>query len=87
MKGTLILALLLITETLATPDCYDFSVTRKRADFMEFLPLVMFYNKVDWLELDAGQNCAFYTYGNVHFKSYNSSVVGIYFKFYKGTNL
>jgi hypothetical protein len=87
MKAPLILALLFASQVIATPDCYDYSVTRKRTDYMEFLPLVMFYNKVDWMELDPGQNCAFYTYGDVFFKSYNTSVVGIHFKFYKGTNL
>jgi len=68
---------------LATPDCYDYSVTTLREDYFEFLPKMLFYGKSDWLALKHGENCAFYTYGDVFFRSYHSSVSGIYFVFRK----
>ena len=33
----------LSTLTSATPDCYDFSVTEKREDYMDMLPKLLFY--------------------------------------------
>jgi hypothetical protein len=88
MKATIV-PLLILSSTLllslvsATPDCYDFSVTEKREDYMEFLPNMLYYGQVDWLKIQGGKNCAFYTYGDVFFQSYHSSVSGIYFVFRK----
>lgn len=84
MKGYLLLGALLASSVLATPDCYDFTVTSLNKDYMEFLPMMAYYNKIDWLTIEPGKNCAFYTYGNVFFKSYNPNVVGINFRFLKG---
>ena len=84
----LVLALILATTVLATPDCYDYSVTTLRTDYFEVLPLLLYYGKVDWMKLNAASNCAFYTYGDVFFQSYSTSYVsGIYFIFNKGNNL
>ena len=87
MKATLILAAILASSVLATPDCYDFTVTQLRKDYTEILPLMVYYNHIDYLTIDPGANCAFYTYGNTFFKSYNTSIVGIHFNFMKGSNL
>ena len=70
-------------SALATPDCYDFTVTKLKKDYMEIVPLMAYYNHVDWLTLEANSNCAFYTYGNVFFKSYSEDLSAIYFTFYK----
>ena len=76
MKATIV-SLLIISSTLllslvsATADCYDFSVTEKREDYMEFLPNMLYYGQVDWLKIQGGKNCAFYTYGDVFFQSYH----------------
>lgn len=77
------LASLAISLVSGTPDCYDWSVTEKRDDYMEFLPNMLYYGQVDWIKLQGGKNCAFYTYGDVFFQSYHSSVSGIYFIFRK----
>ena len=77
-----LLAIAFVSQTLATPDCYDFSVTEK-VDNFEFLPKILYYGQVDWLNLQTGKNCAFYTYGDVFFRSYHSTVSGIYFVFRK----
>ena len=43
MKSILITAILAYSA-LATPDCYDFSVTKLKRDYMEVLPLMIYYN-------------------------------------------
>ena len=70
-SSLLFASLLLILRVTATPDCYDFSVSNLRDDYFEVLPKLLFYGQVDWLELQSGRNCAFYTYGDVFFKSYH----------------
>ena len=84
---TLTILSLLILSVVATPDCYDFSVTSKKTDYLEVLPSLLFYRQVDWLMLESGQNCGFYTYGDVFLKSYDADVSGIYFVFKKGASL
>ena len=71
----------------ATPDCYDFTVTKIDRNYLEMLPLMMYYNHVDWLTIQGNSNCAFYTYEDVFFQSYDPNVSGVYFKFIKGTSL
>jgi hypothetical protein len=39
----IILALALLSTVLATPDCYDYSVTTLRDDYFEILPKLLFY--------------------------------------------
>jgi hypothetical protein len=74
MKSSLTALLLLAalsSVTYATPDCYDFSVTEIRNDYIDMLPKLLFYGQVDWLKLYSGKNCAFYTYGDVFFRSFD----------------
>ena len=47
----ILLSLALLAGVLATPDCYDFSVTTRREDFFEPLPKLLFYGNVDWLTI------------------------------------
>ncbi len=83
LANVLFFIALLSSIAIATPDCYDFSVTEKREDYMDMLPKLLFYGQVDWLKLQSGKNCAFYTYGDVFFRSYHPTVSGIYFVFRK----
>ncbi len=75
---------LFVAAALATPDCYDESVSRKVPGYMDVLPSLLYYGQVDYMEIDAGANCAYYTYRDTLFRSYSSSITGIYFVFYKG---
>ena len=84
---SLIFAFLFILHVLGTPDCYDFSVTSINKEYMEILPSILYYRKLDQLILDPGQNCGFYTYGETFFKSYDPLVTGIYFTYVKGDHL
>ena len=59
------------------------SVTSTVDDYIELLPKLMFYGQVDWLKLQPGKNCGFYTYGDVFFKSFDPTVTAIYFIFKK----
>ena len=74
---------LLVVSALATPDCYDESVSRRVPGYMDVLPSLMYYGQVDYMEIDAGANCAYYTYRDTLFRSYSESITGIYFVFYK----
>jgi hypothetical protein len=47
----IILASAVLSMVLATPDCYDFSVTTLREDFFEPLPKLLFYGSTDWLTI------------------------------------
>ena len=82
-----ILLAILVYSALATPDCYDFSVTKLNRDYMEVVPLFLYYNSVDWLTIQGNSNCGFYTYGDVFYKGYSDKLQGVYFKFYKGDDL
>jgi hypothetical protein len=87
MKAPLIIAVLLLSSVIATPDCYDYSVTAVAPNYMEILPMFLYFGQVNWLTIEPGQNCGFYTYGDVFFKSNSSDVTGIYFYYLKGHNL
>ena len=47
----ILLSVALLSTVLATPDCYDVSVTTKREDFFEPLPKLHFYGTSDWLAI------------------------------------
>ena len=51
---TFIFVFLLAFQVIATPDCYDFTVTTIKKNYMELLPLLLFYRKLDYLMLDPG---------------------------------
>ena len=83
MKVILTLGLLAYSA-LATPDCYDFTQTKRKTNYMEVLPLMMYYNKVDWLSINGNNaQCGIYTYGDVFFKSYHEKVTANYFVYKK----
>lgn len=67
IKLCVILSLSLLSS--ATPDCFDFSVTTHLSEYFDFLPKLLFYGNVDWMRLQPGKNCGFYTYGDVFFQS------------------
>ena len=84
MKSLFLALTLLLSSVRGTADCYDFSVTTSLdTSYFEILPMLLFYGTTDWLSLQQHQNCGFYTYGDIFFKSYNANVTGIYFVFKK----
>jgi hypothetical protein len=80
---TLALIIAVLGTVTATPDCYDFSVTEISDSYFELLPKMLFYGNVDWMKLNGGKNCGFYTYGDVFVRSYDKSTSAIYFTFMK----
>ena len=45
MKSLIIATAVLLFQAIsATPDCYDFTVTKIKRDHLEVLPLLMYYN-------------------------------------------
>ena len=78
----------IITLSLCTPDCYNTSATsvaRKWNSFNEQLPPSLSNFRADWFTLKPGQNCAFYTFNDIYFSSFNPNLQGIYLNFLNGT--
>jgi len=71
MKAILPILAALTSVALATPDCYDFSVTTLNSTYMEVLPTMLYYGHTDWMTLNPYSNCGFYTYGDVFIKTYS----------------
>ena len=63
---------LLCSYSFAT-DCFAWSIT-KRASTMEILPTLIYYDKVDWINLDATKTCSFKTFEAVMIKTYSSDI-------------
>ena len=42
-------------------DCFGWSFT-KRANYMEMLPSLLYYDQVNWINLDPSRACTFRTY-------------------------
>lgn len=69
MNKQLAILALLVASAFATPDCYDDTVSRIVPGYMDVLPTLMYYGQVDYMEIDAGSNCAYYTYRDTLFRS------------------
>jgi hypothetical protein len=74
MKYLLATIAVLVGTALAA-DCWDAqnSDVKINKDFMDILPQAMFYGRSEWMDLNAGASCDFYTYGDVFFRSYSTS--------------
>jgi hypothetical protein len=68
----LVLAIGLVQVESAT-DCYNFSVTQK-SSYFEVLPLALYYDKIDWIKINAGASCSFNTFSNYYFEAVSSGV-------------
>ena len=78
----------LFNFSLCTPDCYNTSATsvaRKWNSFNEPLPPSLSNFRADWFTLKPGQNCAFYTFNDLYFASFNPNLQGIYLNFLNAT--
>ena len=75
MKYLLATIAVLIGTTLAA-DCWDAqnADVKINKDFMDILPQAMFYGRSEWMDLNAGASCDFYTYGDVFFRTYDTGV-------------
>ncbi|TNV86459.1 hypothetical protein FGO68_gene16457 [Halteria grandinella] len=54
-------------------DCFSWSVT-KRVNYMEVLPLMIYYDQINWINLDPQQTCTFRTYEAVFLKTFSSNL-------------
>ena len=83
MKSPLLFILLissLLLPLALSSDCYAWSVT-KRAKYMEVVPTLLYYDHVDWINLDPTKSCSFKTYEASMVKRYSTDVVITYQKF------
>ena len=86
MKGTkmknITIALLSLVLAVLIPsgisaDCFGWSIT-KRASYMELLPQMLYYDKVNWINLDPNRTCTMKVTEAVFLKLYNSNMVASY---------
>lgn len=80
MKGSTILQLLMVASMVSlgsTTDCFAWSVT-KRADYLEVLPLILYYDRVNWINLDATKTCTYKTFEATFLKFYSNDLSASY---------
>jgi hypothetical protein len=68
----LVLAIGLVQVDGAT-DCFNFSVTQK-STYFEVMPLALYYDKIDWIRINAGASCSFNTFANYYFEAVTSGL-------------
>ena len=78
------LVLLSLMQTAQATDCFGWSWT-KRASYMEMLPQLLYYDKVDWINLDPGRTCTFFSTEAVFLLLINKNLTATY-QTYKDTS-
>lgn len=84
MVSLVVLFVSLFAFATCTPDCYNFTegITRKWNSYSDAMPPNLDNKRMDWLTIQGGKNCGFYTFSDVFFSSFNTSVLqGIYLRF------
>ena len=85
MKRSSIIHLLLLLSLVkfsSTADCFGWSTT-KRASYSEVLPLLLYFDSVNWINLNPTASCNFKSYGAVFLKFYSSDLSATYQKYQK----
>ena len=67
----------LLTASTYASDCFSWSVT-KRANYLEILGASMFYDQINWINLDAAKTCSFSTYGDASLRFYSNDLSASY---------
>ena len=73
----LCLIALSLLQTVQAVDCFGWSWT-KRASYMEMLPQLLYYDKVDWINLDPGRTCTFFSTEAVFLLLINKNLTASY---------
>lgn len=73
----MLLALLIAAPLTQAADCFGWSVT-KRVNYLEVLPLMIYYDHVNWINLDSRSACTFKTYEAVFIKTTSPDLVVSY---------
>ena len=82
MKALLLLLqlttlLVLLPLRSSASDCFGWSIT-KRANYMELLPQLLYYDQVNWINLDPNRTCTFKTYEAVFVQLLNKNLSASY---------
>ncbi len=64
-------------EEFQASDCFGWSIT-KRANYMELLPQLLYYDQVNWINLDPNRTCTFKTYEAVFLQLINKNLTASY---------
>lgn len=79
MKPTLLCLLLLLPLALAG-DCFTWRVSKK-SPYLELLPTAVFYDQVDWINLDPSASCTVNTFGDSVVRFYSGELSAKYQKY------
>ena len=69
--STMVLMLsMILIESVLSVDCFAWSWT-KRASYVEFLPQMVYFDQVDWINLNPTRSCTFKSTEAVFLKLYD----------------
>ena len=73
----LALVLLMLAQKTQASDCFAWSIT-KRASYMELLPQLLYFDQVNWINLDPSRTCTFRTQEAVFVELLNPNLTATY---------
>ncbi len=73
----LLLSALYFISPAQAVDCFGWSVT-KRVSYLEVLPLLLYYDQVNWINLDPNRTCTFRTTEAVFLQLYSANLTASY---------
>ena len=77
MKATAFFLLSTLAVAVQGIDCFGWSVTR-RVNYLEVVPMLLYFDHVDWINLDPGYTCTFRTNQAVFLQLYSSNLTASY---------
>ena len=72
-----LLSVTLLPQSASAVDCYGWSVT-KRVSYLEILPMLIYYDQINWINVDPSRTCTFRTTEAVFMKLSSSDLVVSY---------
>ena len=86
VSACLLFILGLFSYSAKATDCFSWSVT-KRAEYLDVLGSLMYYDMINWINLDASKTCSFSAYGDTNVKFFSNDLTATYQEFYKADDL
>ena len=70
MKAAQAVLLMAALSAVQAIDCFGWSVTR-RVNYLEIVPMLLYFDHVDWINLDPGYTCTFKSTQSVFLELYS----------------
>ncbi len=85
MKAAQVVLFLAAFNAVQAIDCFGWSVTR-RVNYLEIVPMLLYFDKVDWINLDPGFTCTFKSTQSVFLQLYSANLTASYQVYEYGDN-